>query len=161
MSNYTGKRGVKSTAALARATLGADTACARSDHFVASAMRTNNIHEHVPESFLDAIGVAVAVSNLWFAIVRRVTRDYIENFFLPGASKVRDRTIERLLFHLGNFLQWQICLSAAWRSRFLVTFDELAGQPPEYVVGNAGRVADVGILRESARLETLIRKFFH
>src|SRR5947209_2842070 len=155
MSNHAGKREVKSTAALARATLGAHSACARADHFITAAMRADDVHEHVSERFLDAIGVAVTVpGDLRFAIVRRVTRVYIENLFLTGASKIRDRTNERLLFHLENFLQWQVRLSAAWRSRLLVTFDELAGQPPEYVVGNARRVADVGILRESARLET-------
>ena len=49
--------------ALACAALGANPAGAGSDYFVAPAMRANDVHEHVSERFLDAIGVAVAVAR--------------------------------------------------------------------------------------------------
>ena len=105
---------MRSTAALAGAAFGADAAGAGPDNFVAAAMRTNYVHEHVPKRFLDTIGVAVAVSsNLRFAVVRRVTYDHIEDFFLAGAGQVRNGPIERLLFHLRNFFQRQFGLSAA------------------------------------------------
>ena len=50
-------------APLARAALGADTAGAGADHLVASAMRAGDVHEHVAERFLHALGVAVAVAS--------------------------------------------------------------------------------------------------
>ena len=91
-------------------------------------MRANDVHEHAPERFLNAVGVAGAVpGNLRFAVIRGMARDHIENFFFARPRQVRDRPIERLLFHLGNFLQGQIGLAAVWSSGLLVTFNELAG----------------------------------
>src|ERR1700736_7032815 len=67
-----------SAAALAGPALGAHSAGAGPDHFVAAAMRTDDVHEHVSERFLDAIGVTAAVRrNLGFAIVGRMARDYV------------------------------------------------------------------------------------
>ena len=48
---------------------------------------------------------------------------------------------------------------AVGRSRFLVALDELAAQPAEDVIGDAGGVADVGVLGETARLEALVSEF--
>ena len=45
--------------------------------------------------------------------------------------------------------------------RFLVTFDELAREPAEHVIGDARRMANVRIFCEPARFEPLIREFFH
>ena len=44
-------------------------------------MRTDDVHEHVPERFLDAIGVTVAIArHLRLAVVRRMARDYVDQF---------------------------------------------------------------------------------
>src|SRR5207237_4787818 len=101
-------------APLARPALGTNTAGTGPNHFVAAAMRADNVHEHVPERFLDAVSVAAPVSgDLRFAVVWRVTRDHIQNFFFAGPRQIRDRTVERFLFHLRNFFHRQLALSAA------------------------------------------------
>src|SRR5437870_3024981 len=95
-----------SATTLAGAALGADAAGAGADDFVAAAVRADDVHEHVAERFLDAIGVAAAVSDhLRFAVVRRMARDHVEDFFFAGARQVRDRAIDRFLFDLGDFLE--------------------------------------------------------
>src|SRR5437660_3681666 len=157
LSNQPLVLGSLSATALTCAALGANTAGTSPDHFIASAMRADDVHEHVPERFLDAIGVAMAIaSDLWFAVVRRVAGDHIKDFLFARARQVRDRTIERFLFHFRKFFQRQVRLSATRRGRFFVTFDELAGQPAKDVIGNAGRVANVRILGKAAWLESLI-----
>src|SRR5262249_26906769 len=105
--------GGESAAALARAAFGANTAGTGADHFIAAAMRADDVHEHVPERFLHAIGVTAAVSdNPWFAIVWCVTRNHVENFFFACAREIRHWPIERFLFHLGKFLHRQLALAA-------------------------------------------------
>ena len=92
-------------ASLARSAFRANAARAGPDHFVAAAMRTDNVHEHVAERFLHAIGVAAAVGRyLRRTIVSRMARDYIDQFLFSRARQIRDRTIERFLLHLENFL---------------------------------------------------------
>src|SRR5207245_4625248 len=78
------------TAALACAALGADAARASANYFVAAAMRTDDIHEHVPECFLDTIGVTAAVAqHLRLAVVRRMARDHVDQFFFAGPRQLR------------------------------------------------------------------------
>ena len=55
--------GFGSAAALARSTLGANAAGAGSDDFVAAAMRADDVHEHVAERFLHAVGMTAAVAH--------------------------------------------------------------------------------------------------
>ena len=83
------------------------------------------------------------------------------NFFLGRAREFGDRAIDRLFIHVRDFLHRQLRLAAMRRGRFLVAFDELAAEPAENVIRNAGRAADVGILGETARLETLVGEFLH
>ena len=85
----------------------------------------------------------------------------IDHFLVAGAREIRDRSIDRLLLHLGNLLHRQLRLAAIRRRRFLVAFDELAAEPAEHVIGDAGGVADVGVLGETARLEALVGEFLH
>ena len=86
---------------------------------------------------------------------------------LPGdaayetARRIWNGAIDRLFFHLWNFLQRQFALTAVGRSRFLVTLDELATEPAKDVVGDAGCIPNVGVLGEPAWLEALIGKFLH
>ncbi len=63
-----------------------------------------------------------------------------------------------LFLDLGNFLQRQVGLASVRRSRFLVAFDELAAQPAKHVISDAGGVADIGVLCETARLKSLVGK---
>src|SRR5438105_7613770 len=85
-----------SAAALAGATLGADAAGAGSNHFVAATMRTNDVHEHIPERFLDAIGVTEAVArHLRFTIIRRMARDHVDQFLFARPRQIRHRPVER------------------------------------------------------------------
>src|SRR5207247_10565948 len=44
---------------------------------------------------------------------------------------------------------------------FLVTFDELAGEPAKHIISDAGCVSNVGILREATRFKSLVSEFFH
>src|ERR1700693_1230797 len=94
-------------AALAGAALSANATGASADDFVAAAVGTDDVHEHVPQCFLDAIGVALTVAgNLSRdrrTIVRNMICDHVENFFLARAGEIRDGTIERFFFHLGKF----------------------------------------------------------
>ena len=91
-------------------------------------MGADDVHEHVAEGFLDAIGVAAAVAgDLWFAVVWDVARDDVEDFFFAGAGEVGHRAIDRFLFDLGDFFERQLGLAAVRRGGFLVAFDELAG----------------------------------
>ena len=125
-------------------------------------MRTDDVHEHVAERFLDATGVAAAVAHhLRLAVVRRMTGDHVDQLFFASPRQVGHGTIDRLFFHFENLFQRQFRLAAIWRSRFLVSFDELAGEPAKHVIGNAGCVANVRILCESARFKALISEFFH
>ena len=116
------------------------------------------------ERFLHAlrVGMGVAVArDVRSAFVRRVVRDHIDQFFLGRPRQIGNGSIDRLFFHLWNFLHRQLALAAVRRSRFLVTRDELTAEPAEHVIGDARRVPDVGIFRESARLKALICKFLH
>src|ERR1700720_4243193 len=54
-------RALPSTTSLTRSAFRADAACARPNHFVTAAMRTDDVHEHGSECFLHAIGVAAAI----------------------------------------------------------------------------------------------------
>src|SRR5467141_1005399 len=93
-----------STAALAGAALSAHSAGAGPNHFVAAAMRTDDVHKHVPERFLHAVSMTAAIAqNLRPAVVRRVTRDHVDQFSFAGPRQVGHRTIERFLFHLPDF----------------------------------------------------------
>ena len=99
---------------LARAAFGANSARAGPDDLIAAAMRTNNVHEHVPQRLLHAIGVAAAVTDhLWLTIVRRMARDHVDQFISAGPRQIRHRPVERFLFHFGNFFQRQLTLPAA------------------------------------------------
>src|SRR5256885_6869882 len=151
-----------SATALARAALGANSARARPDYFVAAAMRTDDVHEHVSEGFLDAISVTVTVTRyLRFPVVGGMARDHVDQFISAGPRQIRNRTIERFLFHFADLFERQFGLSATRRSRFLVAFDELAGEPAKNVVSDAGGVPNVGIFGETARFEPLICEFLH
>src|ERR671937_37379 len=94
------------TTALACSAFRADTAGAGADDFVAAAMRTDDVHEHVAERFLDATGVAAPISDdLSFTVARCVARDHVEDFFLTGAREVGHGPIDRFFLDLGNFLE--------------------------------------------------------
>src|SRR5437660_10985368 len=91
---------------LARPALCANTAGAGPDHFVATAMRTDDVHEHVPERFLHAIGMTLAIARyLRLAVVRRMARDHVDQFFFAGPRQIRYRPVQRLLFHFPNLFQ--------------------------------------------------------
>ena len=69
--------------------LGAATAGSGADHFVAAAVGAGDVHIHVAQGDLHAVGViaflaAVTVGNRPVFGMRRV-RDDIDNFFLAGA----------------------------------------------------------------------------
>ena len=103
---FAGQQLPNSAAALARAALGADAARASANYFVATAMRTDDVHEHVPECFLDTIGVTAAVAqHLRLAVVRRMARDHVDQFFFAGPRQIRYRPVQRLLFHFPNLFQ--------------------------------------------------------
>src|SRR5438128_9807674 len=88
-----------SAAALTRAALGANTAGAGSDHFVTAAVRTNNVHEHVAERFLHAIGMTLAIPRyLRLTVVRRMARNHVDQFFFARPRQIRTRTLQRLAF---------------------------------------------------------------
>ena len=81
--------------------------------------------------------------------------------FVAGARQIGYRPVQSFLFDFDNLFERQVRLPAIGRSGLLVALDELARQPAENVIGDAGRVADVGIFCEPARLESLIREFLH
>ena len=144
-------------ASLTRSAFSANAARASPNDFVTAAVRTDDVHEHVAECFLHAIGVTAPIRcHLRRAVVWRMTRDYVDEFLLSRARQIRHRPVQRPLFHLGNFLQRQLGLTPARRCRFFVAFDELAGEPAKNVVGDAGRVANIGIFREPARFKSLV-----
>ena len=87
--------------------------------------------------------------------------DDIDDFLVAGSREIGDWPVESFLLDVRNFFERQIRLRTIRRGRFLVTFDELARQPAEHVIGDAGGVADVGIFCETARFEPLIREFFY
>src|SRR3984893_4996260 len=91
----------------------------------------------------------------------RTARDYIDDLLLSRSRQLRNRAIDRFFLNLGDLFHWQIRLRSARCRGFLVTFDELASKPPEYVIGNACRVADIRILSESTRLEPLVSKLLY
>src|SRR6266699_3691368 len=153
------KSGGMLAASLARSAFRADAAGPGANHFVATADRADDIHEHAAERFLHAFRVAAPVApelSRARGIIRQIARDHVDQFFLAGARQIRHRTIKRFLFHLRYFFQRQLRLSPAGRGRFLVTFDELATEPAKHVIGYAGGGADVRILGKSARFKTLI-----
>ena len=155
-------RGRLLATSLACAAFGANPAGAGPDNLIAAAMRTDDVHEHVAERFLDATGVAASVAHhLRLALIRRMIGDHVDQLFFTRPRQVGHWTIDRLSFHFGNFFQRQFRLAAIWRSGFLVSFDELAGEPAKHVIGNAGCVTNVWILGESARFKALISEFFH
>src|SRR6266404_4707873 len=87
-----------------------------------------------------------------------MTCDYVNQHLFACPRQIENGSIERLFLHLRNFLQRQFRLSTCWRGGFLVAFDELAGEPAKNVIGNAGRVANIGIFREPARFKSLVSK---
>src|SRR4051812_39929400 len=83
-----------SATALARPTLRAYSARARTDHFVTPAVRAGHIHEHIAKRFLHALRVRLAVAvQVRRAVVRRVIRDHVEHFLFRGAREVGNRTV--------------------------------------------------------------------
>jgi predicted nuclease with TOPRIM domain len=71
------------TASLARTALGADAASAGADHFVASTMRADDVHEHIAERFFHPLRMSVARAEYFrVAFARRIVRDHIDQFFL-------------------------------------------------------------------------------
>ena len=84
--------------------------------------------------------------------------DDVDHFFLGSPRQIRDWPVHSLFLDLRNFLQRQIGLASVRRSRFLVAFDELAAQPAKHVISDAGGVADIGVLCETARLKSLVSK---
>ena len=89
-----------SAAALACSALGANTARTRPDYLVASADRTHDVHEHVTEGFLHALGMAAPIRrHLRSTIVLRMVADDVNQLLLARPRKVGHRTIKRLLFH--------------------------------------------------------------
>ena len=102
------------------------------------------------ERFLHALGVGVAVAAQRAERLRSaVIGDDVDDFLLRRSRQIGDRAVDRLLFHLRNFLHRQVGLAAIRRGRFLVALDELAAEPAEDVVGDGGGVADVGVLGEA------------
>jgi hypothetical protein len=75
-----------SATALTGSALGANPAGTGPDHFVAATMRTDDVHEHVSERFLHAIGVTVAIARyLRLPVVRRMACDHIDQFLFTRA----------------------------------------------------------------------------
>lgn len=90
---------------LTRPALGADSAGAGPDHFVASAMRAGDVHKHVAKGLGYPLGVGPAVGHGgWAPFVRRVVRDDVDQFLVPGPRKIGDRSIDGFLFHVRDFL---------------------------------------------------------
>ena len=94
-------------------------------------------------------------------IVSRMVRDHVDHFFLARARQISYRTVQSFLLDLNNFLERQVRLRSVRRGRLLVAFDELAGQPAENVISNAGGMTNVGVFCEAARLKSLISEFFY
>ncbi len=103
---------VFSTASLAGAALGADAAGTGADDFIRAAVRANDAHVGGAESAFDATLAGVEIELL-------------------------DRAVERGLFHLGDFWQWQLALAVVGGSSFAIALDELAAHPAKDVVGDA------------------------
>ncbi len=93
--------------------------------------------------------------------VGQIVCDHVDHLFVARARQIRYGTVECFLFDLDNFLKWQVRLPPARRCCLLVTFNELAGEPAEDVIGDARRVTNVGIFCKTARLESLVGEFFH
>src|SRR5688572_4451274 len=91
--------------------------------------------------------------RLAFAAV--LVGDHIDHI-RPLAREIRDRAIERLLIELAEFLHGKLSLRFVRAGRFLETFDELASEPAEHVVGDRGRMPDIRIFCKPARLKALI-----
>jgi len=71
-------------------------------------MRTDDVHEHVPERFLHAIGMTLAIARyLRLAVVRRMARDHVDQFFFAGPRQIRYRPVQRLLASLYPLMNWQ------------------------------------------------------
>ncbi len=83
------------------------------------------------------------------------------NSFSPVRCQIRYRPVQSFLLDLNNFLERQVRLRSVRRSRLLVAFDELAGQPAKHVISNAGGMTNIGVLCEPARLKSLISEFFY
>ena len=107
------------------------------------------------------MAIAIAVVSCCAGIGRRIVCNHIDHLFVAGTRQIRYGSVECFLFDFANFLKRQVWLCAVRRCCFLVASNKLAGEPPENVIGNTGRVADIGIFCEPARLESLIREFFH
>src|SRR5947207_6294751 len=152
-----------SAAALTCPAFGANAARAGADYFVAAADRTGDPHEDAAKRHHYAFRAAVAVSGppRSGGMVRRILRDHVEQFFFAGALQIGYRPVQSFFIDLGNLLQRQLLLSAIRRCRLLVAFDELAREPAENVIGNAGRMTNIRIFCEPARFESLIGEFFH
>src|SRR6266481_6502168 len=90
-----------------------------------------------------------------------MTYDYVDQLLFACPRQIGDGSIERPFLHLRNFFQRQFRLSACWLGGFLVTFDELAGEPAKNIVSDASCVSNVWILCEAARFKSLVSEFFH
>jgi hypothetical protein len=156
-------RASSSATSLTGAAFGTNAARACANDLVAAANRARDSHEDATERDHDSVVMTIAIPAVSCSTgsVRRIICDHVDHLFVAGPRQLRDRPVQSLLFDLDNFLEWQVRLRTIGRRCFLVAFDELARQPAENVVRDARRVADVGIFCEAARLESLIREFFH
>jgi hypothetical protein len=155
-----------STASLAGAAFRANAAGASANYFVATADGTGDAHEDAAKRYRYAVRVFAAVPVRFSGrpAVRAIgwtTRDHVDHFLFASARQIRYRPVQSFLFYLSNFFERQIRLGSIGRSRLLVAFNKLARQPAKYVIGNTGRVTNIGIFCEPARFKPLIGEFFH
>src|SRR5207248_5431948 len=156
-----------SAAALAGAAFDADAACACADHFVAAAHGAGDSHEDAAKRHCYSIGTAMLIAPMSSGSgpairgIGRLICDHINHLFLASARQIGYRPVQRFFFDLGNFFERQVRLASVGRRCFLIAFDEFAREPTENVVSDAGRMTNVWIFCEPARLESLICEFFY
>src|SRR6266704_1672224 len=94
-----------SAASLARSAFGANAACARTNHLVATAHRTCNFHKDAAKRYHDPFGMTIAIPALsrGDGIVRRMVGDHVNQFSLAGARQISYRPIHSFLLDLNNF----------------------------------------------------------
>ena len=126
-------------------------------------MGATHAHVHVfqcgPDPVCVQLGQSIAIGSHSFRV--RPVAHHIDYFFFRGSRQFCDRTINRSFIDISDFFHRKIRLRATRRNRFPVALDKLASEPPENVIGYAGCVPDVRVLRKSTRLKTLIREFLH
>src|SRR5439155_12387456 len=146
-----------SAASLARSAFRSNATCARTNHLVAAAHRTCDLHKDAAKRDQYPVRMAAAISGLSRSggIIRRMVGDHVNQFFLAGARQISYRPIQSFLLDLNNFLERQVRLRPVRRGRLPVAFDELAPQPAKNVISNAGGMTNVRVFREAARLKSL------